>query len=107
MLFSKRMNSYPLLTFQMPGMGAEKSEGEYKMVCYFTNWAMYRPGIGKYTPEDIDPSLCTHIVYGFATLDSSTHKMRIFDRWADIDSPSKTAIEIAAPLEFCLGVLHT
>ena len=61
----------------------------YMMVCYFTNWAMYRPGIGKYTPENINPDLCTHIVYGFATLDYSTHKMKIFDRWADIDSPSK------------------
>ena len=58
------------------------------MVCYFTNWAMYRPGIGKYTPEDINPDLCTHIVYGFATL-GYDFKMRIFDRWADVDSPSK------------------
>ena len=72
----------------MPETGVEKSEGEYMMVCYFTNWAMYRRGIGKYTPEDINPDLCTHIVYGFATL-SWDHKMRIFDRWADVDSPSK------------------
>merc|ERR1712223_1116732 len=39
--------------------------GDYKVVCYFTNWAWYRPGVGKYIPEDIDPSLCTHVVYGF------------------------------------------
>jgi GH18 family chitinase len=26
-------------------------------------------GVGKYKPEDIDPSLCTHINYGFAVLD--------------------------------------
>jgi GH18 family chitinase len=25
--------------------------------------------VGKYKPEDIDPSLCTHINYGFAVLD--------------------------------------
>ena len=74
---------------QMPDMGTEKSENEYMMVCYFTNWAMYRPGIGQYKPENINPDLCTHIVYGFATLDHSTHKMKIFDSWADIDSPSK------------------
>ena len=76
----------------MPAMGEEKSEYEYKMVCYFTNWAMYRPGIGKFTPEHINPDLCTHIVYGFATLHPSSHKMKIFDRWADIDSPSKEQI---------------
>lgn len=43
--------------------------GDYKLVCYFTNWAWYRKGIAKYTPDDIDHRLCTHIVYGFAVLD--------------------------------------
>lgn len=43
--------------------------GDFKLVCYFTNWAWYRKGIAKYTPDDIDPRLCTHIVYGFAVLD--------------------------------------
>lgn len=34
------------------------------------NWAWYRPGaIAKYTPDDIDHRLCTHIIYGFAVLD--------------------------------------
>ena len=43
----------------------------YVRVCYFSSWARYRPGIGKYLPKDIDPFLCTHVVYAFAKIDSS------------------------------------
>lgn len=57
----------------------------YKVICYFTNWAGYRQGEGKYKPEDIDPALCTHIIYGFATLNPSEHIMQVFDSWADTD----------------------
>ena len=60
--------------------------GDYKIVCYFTNWAWYRQGSGKYRPEDIDPTICTHIVYGFAVLDFSTLLMKPHDSWADIDN---------------------
>merc|ERR1711971_104189 len=38
------------------------------LFCYFTNWSYKRPGMGKFTPEDIDPTLCTHIVFAFATI---------------------------------------
>ncbi|KAG7164861.1 chitinase 10-like 4 [Homarus americanus] len=62
------------------------STGDYKVVCYFTNWAWYRPNIGKYTPDNIDPTLCTHIVYGFAVLDYSNLIMKPHDSWADIDN---------------------
>ena len=55
-------------------------------MCYFTNWAWYRPGVGKYRPEDIDPTLCTHIIYGFAVLDSNKLTMKPHDSWADIDN---------------------
>ena len=41
---------------------------QYKRVCYYTNWAQYRPNEGKYFPEDIDPNLCSHLVYAFAKL---------------------------------------
>ncbi|XP_060571114.1 chitotriosidase-1-like [Ruditapes philippinarum] len=44
------------------------SQGGYKRVCYYTNWAQYRPKEGKYLPEDVDANLCTHIVYAFAKL---------------------------------------
>ena len=65
-------------------------DNEYKVVCYFTNWAWYRPDIGKYKPEDIDSSLCTHIVYGFAILNPSKLIMAPHDSWADIDNSKFT-----------------
>uniref|UniRef100_A0A8D0GNB6 GH18 domain-containing protein n=1 Tax=Sphenodon punctatus TaxID=8508 RepID=A0A8D0GNB6_SPHPU len=42
----------------------------YKLVCYFTNWSQYRPGPAKYTPENIDPNLCTHLIYAFAGINN-------------------------------------
>ena len=47
---------------------------EYKRVCYYTNWAQYRPDGGKFTPESIHPDLCTHLVYAFAKLEQNEIK---------------------------------
>ncbi|KAG9352782.1 hypothetical protein JZ751_017358, partial [Albula glossodonta] len=39
-----------------------------KLACYMTNWSQYRPGVGKFTPENVDPFLCTHVIYSLATI---------------------------------------
>uniref|UniRef100_A0A1A9WKD4 chitinase n=1 Tax=Glossina brevipalpis TaxID=37001 RepID=A0A1A9WKD4_9MUSC len=70
----------------------EPLSGYYKIVCYFTNWAWYRRGLGRYTPDDIDTNLCTHIVYGFAVLDYSDLVLRTHDSWADIDNSFYTRV---------------
>lgn len=40
------------------------SSGQKNLVCYYGTWAVYRPDAGKYPVENIDPFLCTHIIYG-------------------------------------------
>lgn len=39
-----------------------------KIVCYYPNWSMGFKGTAKVVPEDIDPTLCTHIIYAFSEL---------------------------------------
>ncbi|KAM7423388.1 hypothetical protein PAMA_011108 [Pampus argenteus] len=41
-----------------------------KLVCHMTNWAQYRPSSGKFTVDNIDPFLCTHVVFSVATINS-------------------------------------
>ncbi|KAM6456735.1 acidic mammalian chitinase-like [Liasis olivaceus] len=43
----------------------------YKLVCYVTNWDQYRAGPAKFTPDNIDPFLCTHLIFAFAGMDNN------------------------------------
>lgn len=46
----------------------DKSGTNARIVCYITNWSIKRPNEGKFDPALIDPFLCTHIIYAFASL---------------------------------------
>ncbi|XP_048520209.1 probable endochitinase [Dendroctonus ponderosae] len=46
----------------------KKDKDGYKVVCYYTNWSQYRVKVGKFTPEDILPDLCTHVIFAFGWL---------------------------------------
>ncbi|XP_063813345.1 acidic mammalian chitinase-like isoform X2 [Pseudophryne corroboree] len=51
-----------------------------KLVCYFTNWAQYYPGAAKYMPDNVDPCMCTHLIYAFATM---TNNQIATSQWND------------------------
>ncbi|XP_043855907.1 chitotriosidase-1 isoform X2 [Dromiciops gliroides] len=48
-----------------------------KLVCYFTNWSQYRSGPAAFLPQNVDPSLCTHLIYAFA--DMKDHRLTTSD----------------------------
>lgn len=47
------------------GSSTTKGSGNYKLVCYYTNWSQYRPKSAKFLPEDLPADLCTHVIYAF------------------------------------------
>ena len=45
-------------------------------LCYFASWANTRKSeYAQFDVKDIDPSLCTHIVYAFAVIDTDSHRL--------------------------------
>ena len=46
------------------------------VACYYTNWAVYRPGAGSFDIFDIEPSLCSHLIYSFMGLDENSFKIK-------------------------------
>ncbi|GJQ76426.1 hypothetical protein Trydic_g2141 [Trypoxylus dichotomus] len=54
------------------------------VVCYIGRWSVYRPDRGKFEIEDLDPSLCTHVIYSFAGLNAAKDSIRSLDPWQDL-----------------------
>ncbi|CAG0897894.1 unnamed protein product, partial [Darwinula stevensoni] len=58
--------------------------GEKRVVCYYANWSVYRQGIAKFSPEYINPYLCTHLIYAFGGI-TEDYQLKPFDNYQDIE----------------------
>ncbi|XP_059488988.1 acidic mammalian chitinase-like [Neocloeon triangulifer] len=59
------------------------ASAQKKVVCYYSSWANYRTGNGQFNATNIDPFLCTHLIYAFigANTDGT---VKILDSWNDV-----------------------
>ncbi|XP_072745490.1 uncharacterized protein [Anoplolepis gracilipes] len=57
---------------------------ERKIICYYTNWSVYRPGTAKFSPQNINPYLCTHLIYAFGGF-TKDNALKPFDKYQDIE----------------------
>uniref|UniRef100_A0A4W3GL47 Acidic mammalian chitinase n=1 Tax=Callorhinchus milii TaxID=7868 RepID=A0A4W3GL47_CALMI len=70
----------------------------FKLVCYYTNWAQYRPAAGKFFPENVDPCLCTHLIYAFGSM-TANHELTTYEWNDDIMYPRFQALKNSNSIE--------
>ncbi|XP_058444493.1 mucin-2-like [Malaya genurostris] len=64
--------------------GALAAENNQRVVCYYTNWSVYRPGTAKFNPQNINPYLCTHLIYSFGGF-TKDNTLKPYDKYQDIE----------------------
>nr|ARN16747.1 chitinase 9 [Tetranychus cinnabarinus] len=57
----------------------------YKIVCYYSTWAVYRPAPMSYGINNIPGNLCTHLVYQYLGLDEKTNGLKSLDKYFDYE----------------------
>ena len=62
----------------------QASVTDKRVVCYFANWSVYRTGTAKFTPQNINPYLCTHLIYAFGGL-GKDDTIQPFDKYQDLE----------------------
>ncbi|XP_059052233.1 mucin-2 [Achroia grisella] len=68
-----------VITLATPAQSSEP-----RVVCYYTNWSVYRPGTAKFNPQNINPYLCTHLIYAFGAF-TKENTLKPFDKYQDIE----------------------
>jgi GH18 family chitinase len=48
--------------------GKNPLDRQHVVVCYVAEWAHTRRDLGMFSVDNIEPTLCTHLVYAFANL---------------------------------------
>ncbi|XP_043513042.1 probable chitinase 2 [Frieseomelitta varia] len=63
-----------------------RSKHNKVVTCYVASWAVYRPNNGQFQVPNIPAELCTHLVYAFAGLNSTSWTIRSLDPYLDIEN---------------------
>ncbi|XP_071451236.1 chitinase-like protein EN03 [Hetaerina americana] len=71
------------------------AQQDYKVVCYYDSRAHWRHGQGRMRAADIDPTLCTHLVYGPAKLNPENFHLQPYNAELDLESGRGNYMEIA------------
>ncbi|XP_028613248.1 acidic mammalian chitinase-like isoform X2 [Grammomys surdaster] len=67
-------------------------DSAYQLMCYFNNWPKYQPDVGSMKLDDIDPCLCTHLMYSFAGIwenDITMTKRKDLEDYKDFNALKK------------------
>lgn len=67
---------------------ANQATGVKKVVCYYDSRSYVRDSQARMLPTDLEPALpfCTHLVYGYASIQADTFKMIPLNENLDVDS---------------------
>lgn len=55
-----------------------------KLICYHGTWSTYRHSNGKFDVDNIDPTICTHLIYSFVGI-TETGDVRVLDPYLDLE----------------------
>ena len=87
-------------------MRVHLGNAERKIVCYYTNWSIYRPGTAKFSPQNINPYLCTHLIYAFGGF-TKDNALKPFDKYQDIEKGSMTEMTKENKTELLSSIAST
>jgi chitinase len=65
--------------------GKNPLDRQHVVVCYVAEWAHWRQGLGSFLVGDIDPTLCTHLVYAFAVVNMNTNTIEPAEPGYDLE----------------------
>ena len=97
--------------------GCKAQNSPKRMVCYFASWAGYRASPAGIRPEDVDPCLCTHVLYSFAPISNgrlspSGEDLALINRmkeWKKVNPNIKISLSVGGwtAQVSCEGQTHT
>lgn len=69
-------------------IAVSSSRSHFRLICYYNAVEAWRgrKSKGIFLPKDIEPEKCTHIHYGYGSVDPDTFLIKSADEWAELDN---------------------